>query len=486
MMKRMIRTLLPAALTAVALLCSVPGGADAGKRPHPSKLAYPPLKVTTPKSAEITLPNGLNGFVIEDHEVPVVDIVLLVRTYYPDQAKFGLNEMAQWVIRNGGSQEWPADRLNDELEFLASYVEVYGGNLSTSISVNCLKRDLPRVIEIFADLVQRPAFPEDKIEMKRKTMIEDIRRKNDEPNNVCRREYSHIIYKGHPYSWESTEESVGAITRADLVAFHEKYFHPNNAILGVSGDITKDEITAALSQAFAGWGQEAVEIPAVPDLPETFGPSVNYAYMDLNQAYVMMGHQGINANNPDRCAIDIMNYILGGGSFTSWITEKVRSDEGLAYSAGSGFSATPFAKGLFTASAQTKAEACGRVITILEEQIRRMRDTGPNAEEVSKAVDSYVNGQVFDYESKSQVVRRLVSLRFEGRPLDTPERDMATYARLTVDDVKRVAQKYLAPDKLTIMVVGNAALFDRPLSDQGPVNEIKLVKTGAATPATPE
>jgi zinc protease len=463
-------------ILAAVLAVSFASLAFAAKRPHPRTLKYEPLKIMTPQAAEISLSNGLGGFFIEDHEIPVVDIVLVVKTYWPDKAKFGLNEMARWVIRNGGSQIWPADKLNDELEFLAANIEVYGGNLSTMIAVNCLKKDLPRVLEIFGDLVVNPAFPVDKVEMKRKTMLEDIRRKNDEPNEVSQREYAKLIYKDHPYGWESTTASVNAITRDDLVNFHGAYFHPGNAIIGVSGDVTKDELVPALEKGFAAWQKADVAIPKVPDIAAAPAPSVNYAFMDINQAYISLGHQGINSNNPDRCAVNIMNFILGGGSFTSWITEKVRSDEGLAYSAYSRYSSDAFAKGIFTAGAQTKADACSRAATIIIEQIKRMRDTGPTAEEVRKAVDSYVNGQVFDSESKTQVVRRLVQLRFEGRPLETPQKDMETYAKLTVADIKAAAQKYLQPDKLTILVVGNAALFDRPLSDFGPVNEIKLEK----------
>jgi len=400
--------------------------------------------------------------------------VLLVRTYGPGEGKYGLNEMAQWVIRNGGTATWPGDKLSDELEFLAADIEVYGGTLSTTIALNCLKKDLPRVLEIFADLVMNPTFPDDKVEMKRKTMLEDIRRKNDEPNAVARREFSKLVYAGHPYGWESTTASVNAITRDDLVNFHKAYFHPGNAIIGVSGDVTRDEIVGMLGKALDGWQKADVAIPKLPDLAATPAPSVNYAYMDINQAYITIGHLGINSNNPDRCAINIMNFILGGGSFTSWITEKVRSDEGLAYSAGSRYSSDAFVKGTFAATAQTKADACSRATTIIIEQMKRMRDVGPTADEVKKAVDSYVNGQVFDYENKSQVVRRLIQLRFEGRPLDTPQRDMETYARLTVPDIKTAAQKYLYPDKLTMLFVGNATLFDRPLSDWGTVNEIKL------------
>ncbi|HER43620.1 MAG TPA: hypothetical protein ENO08_04085, partial [Candidatus Eisenbacteria bacterium] len=118
----------------LAAALSSPLLAGKTKRPHPSKLKYPPLELATPEVEEIRLSNGLEGFLVEDHEIPIVNVYLLVKTYYPDREKYGLNEMAGWVIRNGGTETWPSDKLNDELEFLAAYIEVGGGNLEKTIS----------------------------------------------------------------------------------------------------------------------------------------------------------------------------------------------------------------------------------------------------------------------------------------------------------------------------------------------------------------
>ena len=470
----------------LAVSLSSPLLAGKTKRPHPSKLKYPQLELKTPEVEEIKLANGLEGFLVEDHEIPVVNVYLLVKTYYPDRAKYGLNEMARWVIRNGGTERWPGDKLNDELEFLAAYIEMGpstggrgsggldGGNLSTTVSLNCLKKDLKQVLDIYADLVMNPAFPDDKVEMKRKTMLEEIRRKNDEPKEIVRREFYKVICGDHPYGWEGSKGSYEAITRDDLVSFHEMYFHPNNAIIGVSGDVTKEEITAALEEVFAGWEPADVAIPKVPEIEEPTGKTWNYAYKEISQAYMRIGHLGIAAGNPDRCAINIMNFILGGGSFTSWIVEEVRNDEGLAYSTGSRYNADPWAKGAFYAYAQTRSDAYSRAMQLIFEQFERMRAKGPTEDEVKRAVDSYLNAQVFDYESRSDVMERLVDLTFQGRPLDTPELDIATYGKLTVDDIKRVAMEYLHPDRMAVIVIGDAAQFDRPLSDFGAVNEIKL------------
>ena len=462
------------AVLAMVLVAALASPLFAGKRKHPSKLKYPPIEITSPEVIDVSLSNGMEGFLIEDHEVPVVDIVILFPTYFPEEGKYGLNAMAQWVIRNGGSESWPSDKLNEELEFLAASVEVYGGNLSTNVAINCLSKDLDAVLAIAADLIRNPVFPEDKIEKKRGDMLEEIRRKNDQPRAIAMREFLKLVYKGHPYGWDTTVGSIEAITRDDLTSFHAAWFHPNRAIIGISGDVEKDEIISKLEDVFAGWEQVETTIPEVPAVEPVFAENWNYAYKDISQAYMMLGHLGINSKNEDRCAVQVMNFILGGGSFTSWIVIEVREKKGLAYSTGSRYRPDAFTLGAFYAFAQTKGEEYSRAMQIVIEQIERMRDVGPTEEEFRKAIDSYVNSQVFDYDSKSGMVRRLVRLKFQGRPLDTPEKDMERYATMTIEEVKAAAGKYLHPDKMTFFIVGDDKTFDKPLSEFGEVNVIDI------------
>ncbi|MCK4538672.1 MAG: insulinase family protein [Candidatus Krumholzibacteria bacterium] len=468
-MKRKI--LIPVLVTVLAVMLAAP--LTAGRK-HPSKLKYPDLEVKVPEVMDISFPNGMKGFMIEDHEIPTVNIVILFKTYFPEKEKFGLNELARWVMRNGGSESWPADKLNDELEFLPAQVEFFGGNLSTSVFVNCMKKDLENVLGILADVVTNPSFPEEKIQKKKDDMLEDIRRKNDQPGDIVNREFNKLLYGDHPYSWETGEASVSSVTRDDIVSFHDTWFVPNNAIIGISGDVTKPEIEKLISEAFTGWEQGEVNIPKVPETGGSPDPTVNYIYKDISQAYINLGHLGINSKNPDKCAVTIMNFILGGGSFTSWITTEVREKRGLAYSARSRYSSDPFAVGVFSAFAQTSAGEYSRALQVILDQIERMKTDGPTEEELRKAVDSFLNSQIFDYDSKAGMVRRLINLQFQGRPLNTPEEDMARYAALTVEDIKAAALKYLDMDKLTILVVGDKDQFDRPLSEFGEVNEIEL------------
>lgn len=459
------------------------GAAQAEKVKHPSELTYPKLELKTPEYEEVEFENGMTGFIIEDHEVPIVYISMLFGTGRPAQDKVGVRNLAPWTIRNGGSEEWPGDRINEALEFVDAYVEFGGGGgrrggggdgRTTSVTVNCLKKDLPLCLEILDELLVRPALPEEKLELRRETMLENIRRENDEPRGIAGREFNKVIYGDHPKAWTATEETVSAITRDDLVAFQSSFYRPNNCIVGISGDVTKDEIMGLMDEALADWEPADIVVEPEPELELAFEPSVNYVYKDIDQGVIMIGHMGMNSRDEQRPAVQIVNFILGGGSFTSRITQKVRTDEGLAYAAYSYYSHDPWTYGTFVASSQTRSDATARAASLIVDLIREMRDEGPSADELERARDAYLNRQVFDYDSKVAVVGRLVQLKWQGRPLDTPERDIAAFENLTLEDVKAAAAEYLHPDGLTMFFVGNQEEFEQPLSNFGEVNVIEL------------
>jgi len=197
-----------------------------------------------------------------------------------------------------------------------------------------------RHLEVFADVLMNPAFREEMIRKEKDEILENIRRENDTPRKIIFREFRKIMYKAdHPYSRKiiGYKDTVESITREDMVAFHKKYFCPNNVIMGISGDFDTKEILEKLKAVFADWKKREIDFPEVPAVEKKFQRSINYIYKDVNQASVVFGHIGINRLNKDYFPIKIMNFILGGGSFTSRIPSKVRSDEGLAYSAYSGF-----------------------------------------------------------------------------------------------------------------------------------------------------
>lgn len=439
----------------------------------PKNLKFDPIEYEAPRAEEIEFANGLHGYFLEDHEIPVVNITIMFKATYPDEAKTGLNSLAGWAIRNGGSANFSKETIDDELEFVGASIETSARATTGTIGASFLTKDADMVVEIFTDLIVNPAFEADKIELQKKSMIESIRRKADDAWALGRREYAKIVYRNHPAGREATVETVSGLTRADAIDFHAMYVRPNNAVIGITGDLTRDEALDMLDALSAAW-QAGGEDPVVPAMEFELEPSIHYIYKDVNQAYIFAGHMGLNSANEDRPLVGIMNYILGGGSFTSWITQRIRSDEGLAYSARSSYRDSPWGYGLFTGSCQTRSDAAMRALGLLIEQIEKMKMVGPSAEEVANAKDAIVNQQVFEYESSARIVNRLVWFDITGQPLDTLERELAVYQAAGLDDVKRAGSEYLHPAGLTILVVGNEELFDRPLSDLGEVNVIEI------------
>jgi len=441
---------------------------------HPRELKASPLKFTKPNLEEIQLACGLTGFLMEDHEIPVVSIQLRLPISFEPKEKTGLAELVGWALRNGGSTKISSDSLNSELEFRAASIETRADQDWIAINLNCLTKDLDRTLELASDLLQHPAFPEAQIALKKKTMVEEVRRKNDEPREVNRREFRKVLFGDHPTTWEPTLKSIESLTRQDVVSYYKTYGVPKGGLIGISGDVKKGELVKKLNEAFKSWTGGLAVIPPYPAMPETVPASVNEVKKDINQAYVMIGHPGITEQNPDRPALTLMNFILGGGSFRSWIVEKVRVEQGLAYSAGSRYGAAPRGLGAFSAICQTKAESMSRSINTILDLIQKMHTEGPSAEELERARQALLNAYVFSYENPAAIVDHALYLKFYGLPLDETERDLEAYNKLTLEDVNQVAKKYLRPDKMAIVVVGDPDKFDKPLSTWGKVNEIPL------------
>ena len=464
------RMALPLVLLCLGLMLSLVAAVRADL---PKQLEFPPIEFEIPEIDTLEFSNGLHGYLMEDHTVPLIDIVIMYKTGFPPEDKVGLDQIAGWAIRNGGSVQYPKDVIDDELEFIGALIESDAGSQVGQIRANFLTKDTEKVLAICADLILNPAFDPDKIELRKKSTVEAIRRKADDPKTLGRREFSKVVYGGHPVAWEPTAASVSSITQEDLIAFHHMYVRPDNAVIGISGDITGEEAVDLLERFLKDW-EPGGETPAFPEMEYRIAPSVNYIYKDVNQAYIWAGHLGMNSHNEDRPLAEIMNYILGGGSFTSWITQRVRADEGLAYSAGSRFGASPWGYGLFSASCQTRSDAAMRALALMIEQIERMKEVGPSEEEVADAKESMINSRVFDYESADRIVRRLAWFDIVGMPLDTLEREFESYKTATLEDVGRVGREHLHPEDLVILVVGNKDLFDRPLSDLGKINVIEI------------
>ncbi|RII29015.1 MAG: insulinase family protein [Geobacter sp.] len=470
-MRKLLGTWLP-----IFMLCALATGcAIAPKATDPRTLTYAPLTFNIPKSERIELANGMVVYLLEDHELSLVNMTAYVRTgsIYEPADKVGLAGLTGAVMRSGGTVSLPPEKLDSELEFMASSIESSIGADTGNVSLATLTRNLDRTLELFAQVLRQPAFREDRVALAKKRTIEGLRRQNDDPKGVADRELRKDLYAGHPLGRYPTIASVEKITRDDMVAFHRRFFHPNNIILAVSGDFKRDELLGKLNAAFSGWERQTVDLPPIPQPNPEIRPEVLLAPKEINQTVVRMGQLGIDKDNPDLYAIRVMDYILGGG-FTSRLTTEIRSNQGLAYNVDSYFDIGRRFTGVFVAETETKSESTIKAITLMRDIITGMTTAPVTDQELALAKDSIVNSFLFGFTRPDMIVNQQARLEYYTYPQGYLENYRDRIARVTKEDVLRVARQYLHPNAMVLMVVGNRDKLDKPLSTFGPVRELKL------------
>ena len=458
-------------------------------KPH-EELTFEPIQFKPPAPQRHELSNGMILYLLEDHELPVFDISGLVKTgtIYDPADRIGLASICASVMRTGGTMSREPDALNEELESMAASVEIGMSPEYGSVSLSTMAEDIEKGLEIFADVLRNPAFREEKLELRKQQAIEAIRRRNDNPIQLAWRNFSEILYgKDHPFGWYSEIEGVESITVADLKTFHAKYYHPNNMMLSITGDFDTETLIAQLEKAFEGWEKTEIEFPHIAAVENAPIPSVNYILKDLPQTTMLIGHFGIKRTPdfPDFFALRVMNDILGEGGFTSRLMKQVREEHGLAYMVGSLMRMSLYTNaGEWFAYSQTRSEKTAEAISLIISIIRDLGENPVSAEELQRTKDSLINSFVFGFESSSQIAFQQMMLAYRGFAPDFLETYTDNIAKVTAADVQAVAQKYLHPDALTIVTVGNQDNFDRPLSEFGEVNEIKI-KQPEPPPAEP-
>lgn len=460
------------------------------------ELKYPPLnKIEVPEPVRFELPNGMVVYLVEDHELPVIRAAAMIRvgSRWEPAGKEGLAAIAGTVMRTGGSEKFPGDQLDEELDRLAASVETSIGEDSGRASVSVLKEDIDRGLAILADILRRPAFPEDKIELAKIQQRDRIARRNDNPSGIVFREFKRIIYgKDSPYARQPEYDTINSITRDDLVAFHREFFQPENVILAVWGDFSAGEMRARIEKVFGAWprgGRAKRPVPPVDPAARNRAGVYQIVKDDIPNSYVLMGFLGGRRDDPDYYALEVMNNVLGGG-FSSRLFNKVRTEQGLAYTVGSAWSAGWDYPGFFAALGSTKTESTVQILESIRREIRNMAETGATDEELARAKDSILKGFAFEFDSTGEIVQRLVSYEYYGYPRDYLQRYMSNIEKVTKEDVARVAKQYLKADQLAILVLGKEKGFEPPLSALGSVTRIDIAipppKQAPVAAATPE
>ncbi len=442
------------------------------------ELEFPPLNdIVTPTPTRVVLDNGIILYLVEDRRLPMINLSARIGVGAVNEPadKIGLAGITGSVMRTGGSASMSGDEIDETLEGLGAAVETSVGPVSGSAFMSVLKDNVDTVLPILADVLMNPAFPEDKIELEKVTARSTISRRNDDPTNMGFREFRKLIYGAESvYARHAEYATIDAITRDDLVAFHQAWFHPDNTMLGVWGDFDTDEMVKKISDVFGGWEKAGFERPELPGVDYTFDSSVNLIKKDdINQSTVVLGHIGGVMDNPDYFALRVMNDILSGG-FSGRLFRNVRSEQGLAYAVFGIYSANYTYPGIFYVACMTKSETTAQAIRSLLHEVERMKTDEITEEELNLAKDSFLNSFVFNFDTRREIINRQMTYEYYGYPQDFLEKTKTEVEKVTVEDVKRVAREYLQPDKVRLIVVGNDQDFDEPLSAFGEVNEIDV------------
>ena len=433
-----------------------------------------------------TLSNGIILYLYPDRTLPLLDVVGLIhggRLYDPGE-KAGLARVAASQIRAGGTTSIAADALNEELESLAASLELSAGDEALEVRLNLLSKHTERGVKLMADVLTRPAFDAGQLELARGRFLEELRRRRDNPTELLHKEFAALHYTHrHPLGLEPSETSLRSISREDLIAFHRRYVRPDNLMLAAAGDFDKESLVALLEQSLGNWSANGrSSLPSVPNVETTAKPGVYLIERPIPQSSIAIGHLGIDRANPDRQAIELMNLVLGGGGFASRITKRVRSAEGLAYSVGSRFGTEGRQPGLFQVVALTRTDATARAVAAILEEIKRLRETPVPAAELEAAKEALTNSFLFWFADPTQTVRRLMLLEFEGLPPDYYHTLLDRYRAVTSDRLQQVARRYVKPDDLAIVVVGDAKALAPTLTTFGETRKIPHEAPSAPTP----
>ena len=451
--------------------------AKAASAPPWKKIAIPSLPAFKPRQPKrIELTNGMVIFLQEDHELPLIGGTARIRggSVNEPASKTGLVDLFGEAWRTGGTKAQTGDQLDDYLEVRAAKVETSGGPDSTSISWSCLKADQDDVFREFVDLLRNPEFRADKLDLAQKGAFDGISRRNDSAGGIAAREATRLAYGAdNPYARIAEYATVSAVTRQDLLDWHHQQVHPNNIILGVSGDFDSVAMEAKLRTAFESWPKG----PAAEKSNIRFDPSKPGYYLvpkdDVNQSSIHMVALGTTRDNPDFYAISVFNEAFGGG-FSSRLFNDIRTRRGLAYGVGGGIGANFGHPGILQIVVGTKSQSTIEAIQAVDEDIADLAKHPITDLEIKRAKDAILNAFVFRLDSPDKILGERMTYEFYGYPAGWLDKFPAEVGKVTAADANRVAAKYLHRDQMAVLVVGNTKEFDKPLTTLGAVKELDI------------
>jgi zinc protease len=407
------------------------------------------------------LPNGLQIIYVERHELPVVMTTLLIKAspLQEDTQKAGTAYLTGKMLTEGTAKRKSLD-ISHQTDYIGASLVTSVNSDFTAISLSVLKKDVDTGFDLFSDIVLHPSFHSDELSRRKTLLSGALKQKEEDQSYVAGRAFSKIIFGTFPYAGpvEGSIESIARINRDDTVRFYDRYYRPDNAILVVVGDLGRDELLKLVNRYFAAWKASAKNerqlSPAEYVRPALNQPRTEVIDRDVTQANIVIGHKGIARANPDYYAVQVMNYILGGGGFSSRLMKIIRDDLGLTYGINSSFASNLY-PGAFEIEVQTKNESAGQVIAETLKQVRRIRAEGVTDEELRDAKNYLIGSFPLRLETSRKIADFLTAVQFYNLGDDYIDKYKDYVGNVTREDVLRIARKYLNDQDIEIIVVGN-------------------------------
>ena len=488
MKSTLVKGIFAVSLSVAVLL--TPAGLSAQQNKPWEQIPTPKLHEFKPQQPKrIELKNGIVLFLQEDHELPFVSGSVLIPggSRDEDAAKTGLVDLYGQAWRTSGTAKMNGDALDDLLEAKAAHIESGGGEDSTSISWDSLKADADQVFTLALDLLLHPKFSAEKLNLAQQAMAAGIVRRNDDESDIAERESAKLVYgPNSPYTRQPELATIGAVALKDLDAWHQRTIG-GKLIVSIGGDFDPAAMEAKLRAAFESLPPVKVE----PARHETFpGPKPMVAFIDkedVNQSNIQIVGLGTDRHNPDVPTLAVMNEILGGG-FASRLFQKVRTELGLAYEVGGGISFGYDHPGPFRTVALTKSATTVDATKAALSEIAGLNTTPFTEVELARAKDNILNSFLFRYYTRDKVLAERERLEFYGYPADYLETYKAALEKVTLADLTAAAKKYIHPDKLAVLVVGNGSEIKPGLDELnlGPVHPIDITIPMPAKPGSEE
>uniref|UniRef100_A0A7C6EEJ7 Insulinase family protein n=1 Tax=candidate division WOR-3 bacterium TaxID=2052148 RepID=A0A7C6EEJ7_UNCW3 len=421
-----------------------------------------------------SLANGLVILTTEDHKLPMVEIRAQVRagSVNDPKGKEGLaNLVCRLLVR--GTKKRTIEKINAEIELVGGELNEWTDKDNSSINIRVLTKDLDLAVDLLADLLLNPTFPDSEIIKVKKEVVSSIIRSDEEPDEIGHKAFFRLLFPNHPYGHPviGYPKAIDSITKDDILDFYQRYYAPNNCFIVAVGDFVFKELKEKIENKFRDWQSKKIPELAITDQALPVKPKVKIITKpDVNQAYIFLGFLGLKENAPDLFPSRVMNFILGASALSSRLGISVREKGGLAYDVGSYFERNLY-PGAYIFSTQTKTANTQIAIDKILYEIRRMRDSGITKEELEKAKKFYTGNFPLTFDSFSDKVNLIARIERYQLGLDYLNRFNDRIQSLTLKQVNQAAKNHLFPDNYILVIVGNLTEADVKLDNVDWVKE---------------